>query len=204
MESDPVEETRRFYLDVLTGYVEITRKHFETNAPVSSQAKAYLQMVVGLIDQANDAYIEALTEAGLPLPDTEEVESSFDLEDPVILAEIERMSSASAAAFNTLVTSILNQEEELLDRSIDSLLGGEAVTIVKPQGVVWATLINPGTDDAVIKGEYKSFNGGSGNSEVQLSLIPKARLKPTLRHHLAVWIANVVTTEESASGPNIP
>lgn len=198
-----MEETLRFYLDVLRGYVEITRKHFETNAPVGRQSKGYLQMVLGLIDQAKDAYVEALTEAGLPFPGTEEVDPSIDLDDPVILAEIERMASDSAAAFNALVTSILNDEEELLDRSIESLLTEGTVTIVKPQGVVWATVVNPGTDDAVMHGEERSFNGGRGNSEVPLSLIPESRLRPTLRRHLAVWIANVVTTDESET-PEVP
>ena len=195
--SDPVEETSRFYINVLRGYVDITRKYFESGAPVSAQAEGYLQIVLRLIDQTKDTYFEALAEAGLPTPGTQEPVPGIDLDDPVILAEVERRASESAAAFDALVASILNDEEELLGRSIESLLGVGSVTIVKPQGVVWATVINPGTGDAAIEGVHKSFNGGSGNSVIQLSLIPNSRLRPTLRHYLAAWIANVVRTDES-------
>ena len=195
-----MDDALRIYLDVLRGYVELTRKYFETNVPLSFQPNAYLQMVLGTVDQARDAYVEALTEADLPVPGSDEVPPSLNMRDPATQAEIRRISTESEDAHNALVTSILTDDEDFLDRSIDSLLGDGIVTIVKPQGVVWATVIDAGTDDAGIRGEFRTFNGGSGNSVVALSSIPASHLKPTLRRHLAVWIANVVGSDQSAWG----
>jgi len=189
----------RFYTQVLGAYVEVTRKYFETNAPLTPQAKAYTELALGVVDQAKDAYLSALRDAGLPLPGADELDVSPIELDPETEAIIGRMASESAAAFHSLVISILDDEEELLNQSIDTLLRDGTVTINKPQGVVWATVADPGTDDAVITGEYRSFNGARGNSLLPLSLVPASDLRPTLRRHLAVWIANIVKTDESES-----
>lgn len=154
-------------------------------------------LALGVVDQSRDAYYDALTNAGLPVPGTDESDVATVELDPEMEATVERMASESAAAFDALVTSILDQEQELLDRSIDTLLDEGTVTINKPQGVVWATVTDPGTDHAVITGECRSFNGARGNSLVPLSSIPASDLRPTLRRHLAAWIANVVRTDES-------
>ena len=197
METDPVGKSLRFYLSVQHAYVEMTRKYFESNAPLTPQAKAYVELYLLLVEQAKDSYYGALTDAGLPVPGADESDVSPVELDPEMEATVERMADESAAAFHSLVTSILEQEEGLLDRSIDTLLKEGTVTINKPQGVVWATVTDPGTEDALITGEYRSFNGGRGNSLVRLSLIPASDLRPTLRRHLAAWIANVVKTDES-------
>lgn len=83
--------------------------------------------------------------------------------------------------------------------SIETLLTEHVVTVVTPQGVMRATVTDPRTDDAVIRGEYQTSTGARGNSVVSLALIPESELRQKLRLHLPAWIGNlVVTTDPSA------
>ncbi len=122
----------------------------------------------------------------------------FDL-DPETKAEIEAMANEQAASFHALVTSILDDEHELLHLSVETLLREGTVTIARPQGVVRVTVTNPGTDDAVVRGEYESLAGPYGNSEIPLRLIPSSRLEQTLCRHLAAWIGNLILTTHQAA-----
>jgi len=117
-----------------------------------------------------------------------------------MLAGIERLAAESSAAFQTVVTSILEKERELLDTSIETLLTEHAVTVVRPHGVVRAIVTDPGTDDAVVRGEYEASTGSRGNSSVRLTLIPESELRRRLQLHLAAWIGNLVVTTDHSAG----
>ncbi len=129
-------------------------------------------------------------DAGEPTSIEEPSDPLADLE-PQQLESITRIANERAEAFHALVASVLEEEQEFLDGSIETLLTQNAVLIDMPQGVVRATVINPGTDGAEVKAEHWSSTGAWGNSLIPISEIPVRDLKQRLRFHLAACIANL-------------